>query len=297
MKKYLIGLLFIGSIAEAQQIAPLTVEKIMRDPKWMGVAPSNYRWSADSKKVYFNWNPENKEKDVLYSVGLNGLKPQKEEEKALDKAIGSTLTYNATSTSALFEKGGDVYLFNPKTKAEQRLTNTVDRENAAKFLKNGSISYQRGDNLFVVDLKTNETRQLTNFVKGKKPAAPEKKSVSVQNTWLKDDQTQLFDVLKKDKKAAVPARFGFGRGSSTGTEKTIKAPVGTTQKILCTMAEVISDFEEILPAASNSSDSIWTRLSRSSWPITLMNSEVPLKNPRVVSRKAVRTEASNAWTR
>lgn len=223
MKKYLIGLLFIGSIAEAQQIAPLTVEKIMRDPKWMGVAPSNYRWSADSKKVYFNWNPENKEKDMLYSVGLNGLKPQKEEEKALEKAIGSTFTYNATSTSALFEKGGDVYLFNPKTKAEQRLTNTVDRESAAKFLKSGSISYQRGDNLFVVDLKTNETRQLTNFVKGKKPVAPEKKSVSVQNTWLKDDQTQLFDVLKKDKKAAVPARFGFGRGSSTGTEKTIKA--------------------------------------------------------------------------
>lgn len=223
MKKYLIGLLFIGSIAEAQQIAPLTVEKIMRDPKWMGVAPSNYRWSADSKKVYFNWNPENKEKDVLYSVGLNGLKPQKEEEKALEKAIGSTLIYNGTSTSALFEKGGDVYLFNPKTKAEQRLTNTVDRESAAKFLKTGSISYQRGDNLFVVDLKTNETRQLTNFVKGKKPVAPEKKSVSIQNTWLKDDQTQLFDVLKKDKKAAVPARFGLGRGSSTGTEKTIKA--------------------------------------------------------------------------
>jgi dipeptidyl aminopeptidase/acylaminoacyl peptidase len=223
MKKYLIGLLFICSIAEAQQIAPLTVEKIMRDPKWMGVAPSNYRWSADSKKVYFNWNPENKEKDVLYSVGLNGLKPQKEEEKALEKAIGSTLIYNATSTSALFEKGGDVYLFNPKTKAEQRLTNTVDRESAARFLKNGSISYQRGDNLFLVDLKTNETKQLTNFVKGKKPVAPEKKSVSVQNTWLKDDQMQLFDVLKKDKKTAVPPRFGFGRGGSTGTEKTIKA--------------------------------------------------------------------------
>ncbi|MBC7567978.1 MAG: S9 family peptidase, partial [Pedobacter sp.] len=129
MKKYLICLLLTISIAKAQQLAPLTVEKIMRDPKWMGVAPSNYRWSADSKKVFFSWNPENKDKDVLYSVGLNGLKPQKEDEKALEKAIGMTLTFGATISSALFEKGGDIYLFNPKTKEEQRLTNTVEREN------------------------------------------------------------------------------------------------------------------------------------------------------------------------
>ncbi|MFP5079295.1 prolyl oligopeptidase family serine peptidase [Pedobacter sp. JCM 36344] len=223
MKKYLICLLLTISIAKAQQLAPLTVEKIMRDPKWMGVAPSNYRWSADSKKVFFSWNPENKDKDVLYSVGLNGLKPQKEDEKALEKAIGMTLTFGATISSALFEKGGDIYLFNPKTKEEQRLTNTVERENGAKFLKDGSISYQRGDNLFLVNLKTNETKQLTNFVKGKKPVSTEKKPGSAQESWLKADQTQLFDVLKKDKKPIVPARLGFGTGASAGTEKTIKA--------------------------------------------------------------------------
>jgi dipeptidyl aminopeptidase/acylaminoacyl peptidase len=223
MKKYIICLFLLTAVAKAQQISPLTVEKIMRDPKWMGVAPSNYRWSADSKKVFFNWNPENKEKDALYSVGLTAFKPQKEEEKSLEKALGSSMTYNATSSSAVFEKGGDIYLFNPKSKREQRLTNTVERESGARFLKNGSISYQRGDNLFLIDLNTNETKQLTNFIKGKKPVSPEKKVVSEQNAWLKTDQTQLFDVLKKDKKAAAPVRFGFGRGAATGTEKTIKA--------------------------------------------------------------------------
>lgn len=68
MKKYIICLVLLTAVAKAQQISPLTVEKIMRDPKWMGVAPSNYRWSADSKKVFFNWNPENKEKDALYTT-------------------------------------------------------------------------------------------------------------------------------------------------------------------------------------------------------------------------------------
>lgn len=231
MKKYLIGLFLLASVAKAQQVAPLTVEKIMRDPKWMGVAPSNYRWSADSKKVFFNWNPENKEKDALYSVGLSGLKPQKEEEKALEKAIGSTMTYNVSRSSGLFEKSGDIYLYHPKTKAEQRLTNTVERESGAKFLTNGRISYQRGDNLFLVDLKTNETKQLTNFVKGKKAPVADKKNLSAQDSWLKADQTQLFDVLKKDKKPALPARFGFGRGAAAGGEKTLKA-IYTEDKIL-----------------------------------------------------------------
>ena len=223
MKKYIICFGLLISIAQAQQLAPLTVEKIMRDPKWIGVAPSNYRWSADSKKVYFSWNPENKDKDALYSVGLNGIKPQKEDEKALEKAIGSSMTYNIVGSSALFEKGGDIYLFNPKTKVEQRLTNTVEREMGAGFLKDGRISYQRGDNLFLVNLKTNETKQLTNFVKGKKPVPPERKPVSLQDSWLKADQAQLFDVLKKDKKPTVTPRLGFGRAAAAGTEKTIKA--------------------------------------------------------------------------
>jgi hypothetical protein len=37
------------SFCFAQQLAPLTVEEIMRDPKWIGVAPSNLTWAEDSK--------------------------------------------------------------------------------------------------------------------------------------------------------------------------------------------------------------------------------------------------------
>jgi hypothetical protein len=69
MKKLLL-FLFIGPMAFAQTLAPLTVEKIMRDPKWMGVAPSNLSWSEDSKQIYFQWNPENNPGDSLYAVSL-----------------------------------------------------------------------------------------------------------------------------------------------------------------------------------------------------------------------------------
>ncbi|MEN9600268.1 MAG: hypothetical protein RL596_2592, partial [Bacteroidota bacterium] len=35
---------------------PLTVEKIMSDPRWIGTSPSNAFWSNDNKTVFFSWN-------------------------------------------------------------------------------------------------------------------------------------------------------------------------------------------------------------------------------------------------
>ena len=61
----------------AQSLAPLTVEKIMRDPKWMGVAPSNPYWSEDGTKIYFSWNPEKNTGDSLYVYELSSKQTRK----------------------------------------------------------------------------------------------------------------------------------------------------------------------------------------------------------------------------
>ena len=61
MKRLGITLLFLASAKLfAQNLAPLSVEKIMRNPQWIGVAPSNVAWGLSSNKVYFNWNPDKK---------------------------------------------------------------------------------------------------------------------------------------------------------------------------------------------------------------------------------------------
>jgi len=247
MKKYLVFFLFLSAAVQAQQVAPLTVQKIMRDPKWMGVAPTNYRWSDDSKTVFFSWNPENKEKDQAYKVSVLTNKPETTEDNAAEKAAGTVYTYNKDKSLGLSEKGGDVYLYNFKQKKETRLTNTVDRESGSKFLYNNDVVFQRGDNLFQVSLSTAETKQLTNFVKGKRPAvggpavpgAPERTAPTVQDTWLKTDQTELFDIIKKRNRtggrgqgfagAAGGRRFGFG--GADANFKTIK-PIYLEDKFL-----------------------------------------------------------------
>src|ERR1700709_2202763 len=111
MKKLVTLVLIIASAQSfAQKLETLTVEKIMRDPKWIGTSPSNIRWSDDSKKIYFNWNPSGGDRDELFSITPVDTKPQKvslDERKALPPPNGS---WNKKHTVKLFEKNGDIYL-------------------------------------------------------------------------------------------------------------------------------------------------------------------------------------------
>ena len=58
-------LLFVTAGLAAQKLDQLSVEKIMRDPKWMGTSPSNTFWSNDGSTLYFLWNPDKSPADSI----------------------------------------------------------------------------------------------------------------------------------------------------------------------------------------------------------------------------------------
>jgi dipeptidyl aminopeptidase/acylaminoacyl peptidase len=200
----------------AQKLETLTVEKIMRDPKWIGVSPSNIRWSDDSKKIYFDWNPENADRDQLFSITPTDTKPVKvsiDEQKNMAPQNGS---WNKKHTLKLYEKNGDIYLADPKTGKLQQLTHTIDREYSPVFNSDESkVLFMRGDNLFSLKLNGGELVQLTNFVHivpaataqaaGKRGVAKRNDLAagSEQERWLKSQQLELFDIInikEKDRK-------------------------------------------------------------------------------------------------
>jgi len=235
MKKYILFLLLCSSeYTFAQQIGPLTVEKIMRDPKWMGSSPTNFRWTADSKTLYFNWNPENKAKEALYKISTSNSKPVKAVDQEDEKLLHVNYVYNKDKSLGLVEKSGDIYLQNLKTKKETRLTNTLERESSPVFLSNGDVVYQLGENLFQLNRATAETKQITNFVKGKAPVKTGSKPATEQDGWLKAQQTELFDIIKKRN---TETRGGTGRGGrirfgvQSGDTKSLK-PLYTDDRFL-----------------------------------------------------------------
>lgn len=231
MKRLFTLLLLAGASAQAQQNSALSVEKIMRDQKWIGVAPTNFRWAADSKVLFFDWNPENKDKSEGFQVQAASLKREKSDEKLKTAAIGADYIYSGDRSLGIVEKSGDLYLYYPKTKQEQRLTRTIERESNPRFLKDGTVVFQRGDNLFTLQLKNNAITQLTNFVKGKAGNTADKGKPTIQSTWLKDEQTELFDIIKKRNKEGNPVRGRFANLTPEKPEKTIK-PIYLEEKFL-----------------------------------------------------------------
>ncbi len=176
----------------------LTVPYIMRDPKWIGTAPSEIGWSDDSKKIYFRWNPDRLPESIWYSVGLSSARPMRAVDS--DRRQSSTDgVLNKARTKKLYVNDGDIFLKDLVTGNVLQLTNTLEIENNARFSADESrFFFRMGNNLFAQHLKTGALVQLTNFQRGSKPSGPILKPAN--ENWLEDDQYGLFDVLRERKK-------------------------------------------------------------------------------------------------
>jgi Tol biopolymer transport system component/acetyl esterase/lipase len=173
----------------------LTVEKIMRDPKWMGTSPVNPFWSADSKTVYFSWNPVNALSDSLYKITLPGISPVKVEKRDRINLPIRDVTFNKNHTKAVYEKYGDLFIQDLSTKKTTQITNTLLQEFSPQFSKDEKkIFYTSDQNVYSWEFATGRISQMTDFRKGKKSTPA---TLSEQEKWLKNDQLVHFDVLKE----------------------------------------------------------------------------------------------------
>lgn len=199
MKKIILFAFFQIMLATAQ--AQLTIDAIMADPKIaVGALPSGIFWSADSKTVYFKWNPDLNAADSLYAVALPDNKPVKvtaEQRLAMPASNGH---YNRSRTRMVYSKNGDLFLLDIQAMTVRALTNTVETESNPYFLGNeDEVGFTRNNNVFSIHLATGLLTQWSNFQWGNSKPEPKRTD---QEKWLRQDQLALFDVLEEraDKK-------------------------------------------------------------------------------------------------
>jgi dipeptidyl aminopeptidase/acylaminoacyl peptidase len=225
MRKLVVLFFLSGSISAISQT--LSVEKIMKDQKWIGTSPSNVVWNYDSKSVFFNWNPEKNLADSTYRFSLNGKEPVKVKynESALMNAI-SNGTYNSNFTQIVYAYKGDIFLLDLKSGKTIRITQTEETETSPKFMvKDEWVVYTRTLNLFAWNSKTGSTQQLTNLSRsaetnaapapsgggnrgggfgggaraGGNATASTSAGSNQQEQWLQQNQLTTSDVLKQRK--------------------------------------------------------------------------------------------------
>jgi dipeptidyl aminopeptidase/acylaminoacyl peptidase len=199
----LLLLFFISFSLKAQKLGPLTVEKIMRDPKmWLGTSPSDIFWSADSKTIYFKWNPDKNPSDSLYSYSLTDKKTSKVSLADRKKLPAKEGEFNRDHSLKVFEKDDDIFILSLKDFTVRQLTHTVEEESDPLFSGDEeSVVFEKENNLFSINLETGLLTQHTDFKTGTKKADA---NPGLQEKVLKEEQLALFQVLKerKEKKDA-----------------------------------------------------------------------------------------------
>ncbi|ALI99427.1 prolyl oligopeptidase family serine peptidase [Rufibacter tibetensis] len=199
--KYLI----LGTIAllpflhsNAQTKPTLTVEKIMQDPAlWIGTSPSDIYWSDDSKRVYFQWNPEKASRDSLYVVQTNSKKVTKVSAAERQRLFTPGGAYTQNRNNRVYERGGDIFLVDLKSGKLSQVTKTVERESSPAFtFDEQEVTYFKDGNLYAWSVGNGQIRQLTDFRKGRKPADPNLIK-DKQEAFLREQQVELLKIIQK----------------------------------------------------------------------------------------------------
>lgn len=236
LKRFIILFLIAASVncLAQQKLGKLTVEKIMRDPKWIGSSPSNPYWSIDGNYLYFNWNPGNAPADSLYYITKDNRTPVKATvEQRQNILTPFSVKWNMEHTAYVYSQDGDIFFKNIKTGITRRITQTPDFESNPEFSFNETkIVYSHNQNLFSWDIVTGETVQLTNLQRsggeGQTQATGFQRGAggrtgnfggagnqsfggrdagNQEEQWLKKDQLENFEVLRsrKEKRDATAA--------------------------------------------------------------------------------------------
>jgi dipeptidyl aminopeptidase/acylaminoacyl peptidase len=190
-----------------QKLAPLTVDKIMRDPKWIGTSPSNPYWSEDGKYLLFNWNPEASVSDSVYYVTASNLTPIKTSYSFRNELVrANSVQFNANRSAIVYLVGGDIILKDLKTGNKKKILQTNASELNPQFAFNDTrIVYASGSNLYSWDIGSGQISQLTNFESGSgsfsrtgqgQTAARSRATDSrTQEGYLKENALENSDVL------------------------------------------------------------------------------------------------------
>ncbi len=212
MRPLLILLILCAAETRAQSsLGKLTVEKIMRDPKWIGSSPSNPVWSADGKTLFFSWNPDNAPVDSLYYVtGQNKVPLKATPAQKQQLVTAGSLVYNKQRTAYAYVKDGDIFYTTLRPLKTRRVMRSADLEFNPQFSFNDSkLVYNRNQNLYAWDIFSGETIQLTKIQPGSTPgrSGSARENDTQQEKWLKEDQLRNFLVLKqrKEKREATEA--------------------------------------------------------------------------------------------
>lgn len=211
-----------------------TIRNIMRGPELYGRAPTNLRWSADGRWIYFQWNaPGTDWREPLRPYRVHAAAGAAPERLTIAQA-DSALPFIAEGTlspdrrSRVVDANGDLYLVQLRDGSARRLTQTVATETHPTFSSDGkTIYFLRDNNAYAMSLASGEVRQLTDIRSG--PAPADSAKPIGQRGRLEQQQRDLFEVVRDRATADSTARAERKAREAAGLQPIY---IATTERVV-----------------------------------------------------------------
>lgn len=192
---FLFGLLL--SLGLNAQESPLSVEKIMQDPSWMGTFPGSARWGEDSKTIYFRYNLDQDPSDSLYKIAVNNLESIEKVTIKEEHQLPSSGDYNSKRSKKIYSEEGSLIMYDIRRDSKETLLELGGRIGNPRFLASDkAVSFSLADNAYHYDLTTGSLKKLTNIQSGSERQQPES-SLTEKDQWIRDENLGLLEVVRE----------------------------------------------------------------------------------------------------
>jgi len=190
----------------------LTLDSIMRGPTLVGYPPTDLRWSADSRELYFDWRRPGEDEPSTYVVAKDGGAPRKLSDQEKKLVAPANATWDTARRRALYVEDGDIIVLDGVARTRQQVTRTTGGESNPRWARGEThVTFVRENNLYIVPLAGGAIEQLTDV----QPKKSEPRETDSQK-FLKQEERALIDYTKqqaekkkradeKTKAAALPA--------------------------------------------------------------------------------------------
>ncbi len=173
----------------------ITLDRIMADPQWLGRSPQRAYWSDDSGSVYYQRRRAGSQQQDWYQADLQGNLLRVVEDKDRGGMDSDDGQYSRDRKWKAYERAGDLFLKDLQTGATRQLTRTRQRESSPRFMADGKrLMFRRDDAVLARHLKNGLEQELVNVRWEKDPAESRQKD---REGFLPEQQQRLFEYLRK----------------------------------------------------------------------------------------------------
>ncbi len=184
------GLTSFGAFGAPAQ-TPLSLEKIMADPDWIGPPVSDAYWSADAKAVYYSLKRIGSPIADLHRIDASNGKDQVVDAAAMANADGPAV-YDRAGRRAAFIRNRDIFVRDLASGRLTQITRTPQPKSHPHFSLDGRLlSFRIEHDWFVHDLGSGVTTPAAIVKAEKDPDAPPAADD------LREMQLRTFSTLKK----------------------------------------------------------------------------------------------------